>query len=391
VDQLTVAASVPPQRILVVNAGSSSLKLRVLGGTGTASDEVTGEADLPAIGGGTDGGTGSAAIKSAIESFGPVDAVGHRVVHGGTLYAAPVVITAEVRQRLESLTDLAPLHQPKSLAALDAVTSVLPDAPAVACFDTAFHATIPEEAATFALPAEWRTRWTLRRYGFHGLSHAYASRRAAELAGAASHGFPGELRVVTCHLGAGASLAAVHSGKSVDTTMGFTPLDGLVMATRSGSLDPGLVLWLEEHAHMPSRELASALETRSGLMGLAGTSDMREVLSRAAAGDARAILGRDVYLHRLRASIAAMAAAMDGLDILVFTGGVGEKSPEIRSRAADGLAFLGVAVSESRNTADKEAHGDDWEVSAPGAKVRTFVITAREDLQIAAEVRSVLG
>jgi acetate kinase len=374
----------------VVNAGSSSLKLRVLGGTGARSDEVTGEADLPAIGGGTDGGTGSAAIKSAIESFGPVDAVGHRVVHGGTLYAAPVLITAEVRQRLESLTDLAPLHQPKSLAALDAVASVLPDTPAVACFDTAFHATIPEEAATFALPAEWRTRWTLRRYGFHGLSHAYVSRRAAELTGHPTPATPAGLRVVTCHLGAGASLAAVHSGKSADTTMGFTPLDGLVMATRSGSVDPGLVLWLEEHAHMPSRELASTLENRSGLMGLAGTGDMREVLSRAAAGDARAILGRDVYLHRLRASIAAMTAAMDGLDVLVFTGGVGENSPEIRSRAADGLAFLGVAVDKAGNTLDKTARGDDWEITAQDAKVRAFVIAAREDKQIAAEVRSLL-
>jgi acetate kinase len=399
VDQLTDAASsapAPPRRILVVNAGSSSLKLRVLGGQGTESDEVTGAADLPAVGGGTDGGgtdggTGSAAIKAAIESFGPVDAVGHRVVHGGTLYAAPVLITAEVRQRLESLTDLAPLHQPKSLAALDAVASALPATPAVACFDTAFHATIPEEAATFALPAEWRARWTLRRYGFHGLSHAYVSRRAAELVGAVSPGSPGGLRVVTCHLGAGASLAAVHRGKSVDTTMGFTPLDGLVMATRSGSVDPGLVLWLEEHAHMPSRELAEALETRSGLMGLTGTADMREVLSRAAAGDARAILGRDVYLHRLRASIAAMAAAMDGLDVLVFTGGVGEKSAEIRSRAAGGLAFLGVAVDKSRNALGPAARSDDWEVSAPAAEVRTFVITAREDLQIAAEVRSVLA
>jgi acetate kinase len=397
VDQLT-------RRILVVNAGSSSLKLRVLGGQGAESDEVTGAADLPAVGGGTGsdtgGGTGSAAIKAAIESFGPVDAVGHRIVHGGTLYAAPVLITAEVRRRLESLTDLAPLHQPKSLAALDAVTAELPDTPAVACFDTAFHATIPEEAATFALPAEWRARWTLRRYGFHGLSHAYVSRRAAELVGAASPGSPGSpgsegspggLRVVTCHLGAGASLAAVHRGQSVDTTMGFTPLDGLVMATRSGSVDPGLVLWLEEHAHMPSRELATALENRSGLMGLTGTADMREVLSRAAAGDARAILGRGVYLHRLRASIAAMAAAMDGLDVLVFTGGVGEKSAEIRSRAADGLAFLGVAVDESRNALGPAARSDDWEVSAPAARVRTFVITAREDLQIAAEVRSVLA
>jgi acetate kinase len=378
VDQLT--------RVLVVNAGSSSLKLRVLGGHGAGSDEVTGEADLPAIGDDAGSGTGRAAIESAIASFGPVDAVGHRVVHGGPLYAAPVLITPEVRRGLESLTDLAPLHQPKSLAALDAVASVLPGTPAVACFDTAFHATIPEEAATFALPAEWRSRWALRRYGFHGLSHSYASRRAAELVG----GSAGGLRVVTCHLGAGASLAAVLAGKSVDTTMGFTPLDGLVMATRSGSVDPGLVLWLEEHAHLPSAELATTLETRSGLLGLAGTADMREVLSRAAAGDARAILGRDVYLHRLRASIAAMAAAMDGLDVLVFTGGVGERSAEVRSRAADGLAFLGVAVDESPDAPGPGTRADDWEVSAPGARVRTFVIAAREDLQIAAEVRSVL-
>jgi acetate kinase len=173
--------------------------------------------------------------------------------------------------------------------------------------------------------------------------------------------------------------------------MGFTPLDGLVMATRSGSVDPGLVLWLEEHAHMPSRELAATLESRSGLAGLAGTGDMREVLSRAAAGDQRAVLGRDVYLHRLRASIAAMTAAMDGLDVLVFTGGVGENSPEIRSRAVDGLAFLGVAVDESRNTLGNEARGDDWEITAPDAKARTLVIAAREDRQIAAEVRSVLS
>jgi acetate kinase len=401
----------PPHRILVVNAGSSSLKLRVLGSAEAASDDVTAAADLPAVdddgqAGGAGGGTGGASIKAAVESFGPVDAVGHRIVHGGTLYAAPVLVTAEVRQRLESLTDLAPLHQPKSLAALDAVTSVLPDTPAVACFDTAFHATIPAAAATFALPVEWRTRWTLRRFGFHGLSHSYVSRRAADLVGAGAvtattsgtgagpaqsrAGTPGGLRVVTCHLGAGASLAAVQGGRSVDTTMGFTPLDGLVMATRSGSVDPGLVLWLEEHAHMPSRELAATLENRSGLTGLAGTGDMREVLSRAADGDARAVLGRDVYLHRLRASIAAMAAAMDGLDVLVFTGGVGENSPEIRSRAAAGLGFLGVAVDESRSAHGGAAGSDDWEITAKDAKVRTFVIAAREDKQIATEVRSVL-
>jgi acetate kinase len=261
----------------------------------------------------------------------------------------------------------------------------------VACFDTAFHATIPEAAATFALPVEWRTRWPLRRFGFHGLSHSYVSRRAAELTGHPTPDAPAGLRVVTCHLGAGASLAAVHSGKSVDTTMGFTPLDGLVMATRSGSVDPGLVLWLEEHAGMPSRELASTLESRSGLTGLAGTGDMREVLSRAAVADERAVLGRDVYLHRLRASIAAMAAAMDGLDVLVFTGGVGENSPEIRSRAAAGLGFLGVTVDDARNTLDKSARGgEDWEITAAGARVRTFVVAAREDKQIAQEVRSLL-
>jgi acetate kinase len=368
-------------RVLVVNAGSSSLKLRVL----TGDDEVAGSADLPAPRGAAD----SAQIKATIETFGRVDAVGHRVVHGGTLYAAPVLVTDEVRRRLESLTDLAPLHQPKSLAALDAVQAVLPRTPAVACFDTAFHATIGPAAATFALPAEWRTRWTLRRYGFHGLSHCYASRRAGELLGWPADREPGRPRVVTCHLGAGASLAAVQSGRSVDTTMGFTPLDGLVMATRSGSVDPGLVLWLEEHAGMPPRELAATLERRSGLAGLAGTADMREVLARAADGDPSALLGREVYLHRLRACIAGMAAAMDGLDALVFTGGVGENSAEVRIRAADGLGFLGVRLDESRNAGGE--HGADWEIGADGSAVRSFVIAAREDKQIAAEVRSVLG
>jgi acetate kinase len=373
-------------RVLVVNAGSSSLKLRVLAGGG----EVTGSADLPAVGDGPGEADGQA-IKAAVESLGPVDAAGHRIVHGGTEYTAAVLVTDEVRQRLEALTDLAPLHQPKSLAALAAVTAALPDVPAVACFDTAFHATIGDAAATFALPAEWRMRWALRRYGFHGLSHAYASRRAAELTGQPDPGRPAGLRVVTCHLGSGASLAAVSGGQSFDTTMGFTPLDGLVMATRSGSVDPGLVLWLEEHAGLPAGELAEALEKRSGLAGLAGTGDMREVLSRAAAGDERAVLGRDVYLHRLRAAIAAMAAAMGGLDVVAFTGGVGENAAEVRARAGASLGFLGVAVDESRNMRPKDAHGDDWEVTVPGAAVRTFVIAAREDLQIAAEARALLA
>jgi acetate kinase len=369
VDQLT--------RVLVVNAGSSSLKLRVL----DHDDEVVASADLPAPRGSAD----SDAVRAAIGSFGPVSAVGHRVVHGGTLYTGPVLITKEVRWRLESLTDLAPLHQPKSLAALDAVWSAAPETPAVGCFDTAFHASIGDAAASFALPAQWRTRWTLRRYGFHGLSHAYVAKRTAGLLGVPPD--TAGLRIVSCHLGAGASLAAIRGGRSVDTTMGFTPLDGLVMATRSGSVDPGLVLWLEQHAHMPPAELAAALEHRSGLQGLAGTPDMREVLSRAAGGDAQACLGRDVYLHRLRGSIAAMAAAMDGIDAITFTGGVGENSAEIRARAADGLGFLGIEVDDDRNSGT----GADHEIGADSAPVRAFVIAAREDKQIAAEVRSVLG
>ena len=368
-----VTAAIPAAgRVLVVNAGSSSLKLRVL----DPADAVSARADLPAPRDPAD----TSAIKSAIETFGPVDAVGHRIVHGGTLYTAPVQVDEQVRQRLESLTDLAPLHQPKSLAALDAVQAVLPGVPAVACFDTAFHATIPAAAATFALPAEWRTRWSLRRYGFHGLSRSYVSRQAAELLGRDA----GDLRLVTCHLGAGASLAAVRGGRSVDTTMGFTPLDGLVMATRSGSVDPGLVLWLEEHAQIPAAELAAALEHRSGLYGLAGTADMREILRRAAAGDTRAELAREAYLHRLRASIAAMTAAMDGLDAIVFTGGVGENSAEIRQRAMDGLGFLGLAADPASNGSGT----GDREIGAPAATARALVIAAREDIEIARQVRA---
>jgi acetate kinase len=299
-------------------------------------------------------------------------------VHGGTEFVAPVVIDDDVVRRLEALADLAPLHQPKSLRGIEVARKALPDVPAVACFDTAFHARIPAAAATYALPREWRKRWPLRRFGFHGLSHAYASRRAVELAGRDVH------RIVTCHLGAGASLAAVRDGVSIDTTMGFTPLDGLVMATRSGSVDPGLILWLEEHMGMPPSELASTLEHRSGLLGLSGTPDMKAILEAEASGNEDAHLAVEVYLHRLRASIAAMAAALGGLDVLVFTGGVGENSPPIRARAADGLGFLGVEVDARNDDASRDAE-------IGGGSVRAFVIAAREDVEIARGVRSALA
>jgi acetate kinase len=360
-------------RILVANAGSSTLKLRVL----DADDRLAGQADLPAPGGRVE----EAALRQAVQGFGHVDVVGHRIVHGGGEFTRAVRVDDEVRRALEGLSDLAPLHQPVSLAVLAAVSDALPDVPAVACFDTAFHADLPAAAATYALPAEWRRRWGLRRYGFHGLSHAYAARRAVALAG----GSPG-LRVVSAHLGAGASLSAVIDGRSLDTTMGFTPLEGLVMATRCGSVDPGLILWLEQHAGVTGEALADALEHRSGLVGLAGTADMRELEASSAAGTAEATLALEVYLHRLRAGIAAMAAAMGGLDVLVFTGGVGEHSALLRARAADGLRFLGVSLDPERN----QSGAADREIGAAGCRVSVFVVAAREDLEIAAQVRSVM-
>lgn len=362
-------------RILVVNAGSSTLKLSLLDG----DDAVKQQAELTV----PPGGTETDQLTGILQDWPAPDAVGHRIVHGGTRFRGPVRIDQYVEEQLRELTDLAPLHQPKSLAALDAVTAQLPGVPAVACFDTAFHATLPAAAATYAIPRQWRERYDIRRYGFHGLSHAYSSRRAAELLDRPQSG----LRIITCHLGAGASLAAVLGGRSMDTTMGFTPLDGLVMATRSGSIDPGLLLWLEEHEQMSTRQLAVALEEQSGLLGLAGTSDMREVEAAADREDPNASLALDVYTHRLAAGVAAMSAAIGGLDALVFTGGVGEHSAVVRRRAAERLRYLGAEIDETSNWT---AH-DDQDISATHASVRTLVIRAREDLEIARETRRLLS
>ncbi len=361
-------------RVLVVNAGSSSLKLAVLDG-----DEAVADVNLPAERGRID----PDALRSWIEAAGEIDAVGHRIVHGGSEFLEPVLVDDQVVVRLQALTDLAPLHQPKSLRGLEEVTRALPNVPAVACFDTAFHARMPAAASTYALPREWRGRWDLRRFGFHGLSHEYASQRAAELAGRPNDSF----RVVTCHLGAGASLAAVRDGVSVDTTMGFTPLEGLVMATRSGSVDPGLLLWLEEHMGMPPSELASTLEHRSGLLGLAGTADLGAILEAEAVGDENAGLAVEVYLHRLRGAVAAMAAALEGLDALVFTGGVGEHAPAIRERCCDHLGFLGVELDREVNA----TAAPDADVATGGSAVRVHVVRAREDLVIARAVARVLA
>ena len=361
--------------VVIVNAGSSSLKVRVLGPADGPDrslnvDPWDGSADHPEL---------AEFLAAAADAV----VVGHRVVHGGSAFSRAVRIDDAVIAAIRSLTDLAPLHQPRALAGIEAARRALPDVPGVACFDTAFHAGLPAAAARYALPEEWTRRLGLRRYGFHGLSHGYAARRAAELLGRD----PAGLRLVTCHLGAGASLAAVWQGRSVDTTMGFTPLEGLVMATRSGSVDPGLVMWLLQHGGLGLAEVATGLEQSAGLAGLSGipSGDMRAVLRAADAGDQQAWLAVEVYLHRLRREIAAMAAAMNGLDALVFTGGVGEHSPRIRAAAVAGLEFLGVSLDPAQDGVTSDA-----DISGPGP-VRALVVTAREDVEIARQARGVLA
>jgi acetate kinase len=363
-------------RVLVVNTGSSSLKLTRTDAEGavtasTTVDHWQGEGHL-------------APLQEFLAGCGPVDAVGHRVVHGGPRHTVAALVDDLLVAYLYSISHLAPLHNPRALAGIRAVRDLLPDVPTVAAFDTSFHATLPPAARTYALPREWNERWGLRRYGFHGLSHGYAVRRAAQLVGRPA----AELRIVSAHLGAGASLAAVRGGVSVDTSMGFTPLAGLVMNTRPGTVDPGLVLWLLEHGQVPGPELADVLEHHAGLKGLSGTSgDLREVLAGADRGDEACRLALDVYLHRLARETAAMTAATGGLDLLVLTGGVGEHAWQVRAGLASALAHLGVALEPGLNRA---ATGDA-DIGAEQAPVRTVVVTAREDLEIRRQVLEVLA
>lgn len=340
-------------RVLAVNAGSTSLKLSLVEADGSARSFDS--------------------LDDALAGP-PPDAVAHRVVHGGDRRTSALVDEGVVEE-LRALTDLAPLHQPPALEALATVRGALPDVPHVVCFDTAFHATIPAAATTYALPA--RLRALVRAYGFHGLSHAWASARAL------AH-VPGARRVLVAHLGGGASLCGVLDGASIATTMGFTPMDGLVMATRTGRIDPGAVLWLAEHT---DEDLGRVLARESGLAGLAGTADMREVLARDAAGDEDAVLALQVYLHRFGVEAAGVAAALGGLDVLVLTGGVGEGGPQVQSLLVERLGWLGVRMS-----ADPAPRvGDVQDVTGPGSTAQVLVVHAREDLQMAREAALIVA
>ena len=335
-------------KVLVVNAGSTSLKLSAVGDD-EESEPVESLATAP-----------------------PVEAVAHRVVHGGARFREPVLVDDEVRRELDELTELAPLHNAPALRALDEARRELPSVPHVAVFDTAFHATLPPEASTYALPRRWREEWGIRRFGFHGLSVAWAAERVH---------VP---RLVVCHLGGGCSVTAVLDGRSVDTTMGFTPLEGVPMGTRAGSIDPEIPLYLLRHRLLGLDEVERRLEHDSGLVGLAGTEDMRELES-SEAPEARLALG--VFCHRVAGAVAGTATALGGLDALVFTAGIGEGSASVRSDVCARLRFLGVDLDDDANAAVVP----DADVATESSDVRVWVVHAREDVLAARGARSLLA
>jgi acetate kinase len=362
--------------VLIVNMGSSSLKWVVLDAT---TEGVLHQGDAHWTG--SEGGRHGEELEAALAQVPPVAAVGHRVVHGGARFTDAVIIDDEVRREIEGLSELAPLHNPAALAGIDAAVARFPSAPQVAAFDTAFHASMPEYARTYAVPWEWTSRWGVRRFGFHGLSVEYAVQRLSELLGQRPR------RSVVCHLGAGCSMTAVLDGRSVDTSMGFTPLEGLMMAQRSGSLDPGLLLYLLTRRGLDAATLDRELNQSSGLLGVSGVSaDLREVQAAADAGQERARLAIDMFVYRVVAYIGAMVGALGGLDALVFTGGIGEHSRRVRQSVVERLGYLGAVLDPARNDADPV----DKDIAAAESPVRVYVIAAREDLSILRLTRRVL-
>jgi acetate kinase len=344
--------------ILVVNAGSTSLKLHVVTADGASN-----------------------AVESFGAAMGKVDAVAHRVVHGGAHFRDPVLIDAAVRAKIRELIVLAPLHNAPALEAIDAAQEALPDVRHVAVFDTSFHRTIPAEAFEYAVPRRWREDWGIRRYGFQGLSVEWCAERVRELIGHAVD------RLVVCHLGGGSSVTAVVAGRSVDTTMGFTPLEGVPMNTRSGSVDPGALLYVLREGLLDADALDHALNLDSGVTGLASAVGMIEIERQATAGDQAAELALAVMLHRLAAAVAAMAAAAGGLDALAFTGGIGEGSTLVRERLCSRLRFLGVELDTAKN----ERPELDCDVAAESSAVRILVVRAREELVAARAARALLA
>jgi acetate kinase len=361
--------------ILVLNAGSSSLKFDLFEGSQEAieanSERVLAKGEVERV---SSMGDALGSVFQKIDGK-AVDAVGHRVVHGGDKFHQSVIIDAEVEKQIEELSVLAPLHNPHNLEAYRAAREHLPDVPQVAVFDTAFHHTLPPRAYIYGLPYEYMTEKKIRRYGFHGISHRYVSWRFAQLQGRQRSDY----RMITCHLGNGCSVCAIEYGKSIDTSMGFTPLEGLIMGTRSGDVDAGAVLHLITHEKEDPSRLLHVLNGASGLKGISGVSnDMRDLLRESDTGNERATLAVDAFCYRVRKYIGMYLAAMNGADALIFTGGIGENAGAIRAKICEGLSELGIAVDPAANESDRR---DAREIG--GARIPVWVVPTDEELLIA--------
>lgn len=370
-------------RVLVLNAGSSSVKFQVID---LVLDQriLQGSIEDIGTGGVADHEHALAQVMEQVGELELIDAVGHRVVHGGERFREPTIITDEVGQHIAQLSALAPLHNPANLRGIQAARRVLPGVPHVAVFDTAFHQSMPPEAYTVALPQELRTQHGIRKYGFHGTSHQYVSRVASDMLGGetAAH------RVITAHLGNGSSLAAIRGGVCIDTSMGFTPLQGLIMGTRAGDLDPAIITHLIDTVGLDVTEVSDILNRRSGLQALAGTNDFRAITDRAEAGEPEAALALEAWAWRVRHYIGGYAALLGGVDALVFTGGIGENSAIGRARATAGLGFAGITIDAYLNAQKRD---NARFISPSGAPVAVMVIPTNEEWEIASQVSAVVG
>lgn len=395
-------------KVLVINAGSSSLKYQLI----DMDDEsvlAKGICERIGIGGSITHKTGSfvdqheidfpthaEAFKellrllstgehAVINNVSEITAIGHRVVQGGEYFSKSGLINEDMLKILESISDLAPLHNPAHIMAIRACQSVFDaSVPQIAVFDTAFHQTIPKHAYMYAIPYELYEKYQIRKYGFHGTSHRFVSARVAEVLGKPLS----ELKIITCHLGNGSSITAVSGGKSIDTSMGFTPLDGVVMGTRCGSIDPSVVTFIQEKEKMSPQQASDLMNKKSGFVGVSGvTSDQRDLVAAAESGNERAQLTLDMQRYGIKKYIGSYAAAMGGVDAIVFTGGIGENATETRLRSCKGLEFMGVEIDETVNAA---THGTDTEISKPGSKVKVFVIATNEELVIARDTVAIV-
>ena len=366
-------------RILVINAGSSSVKFGVFeGGEHVFKHSLDGLEHIePAL-----EKIPSILKENTYEDF---DAIGHRIAHGGEAFLESCLIDSQVISAIESCVPLAPLHNPPNLAGIRIAQKTWPDLPQVAVFDTAFHQTMPQKAITYAVPQEWRDLG-LRRYGFHGTSHKYVMQRVAEELSKS----PEDLKIISCHLGNGASICAIDRGASVDTSMGMTALEGLVMGTRSGDVDPGLFAFLHRTQGLTADQIEKSLYSESGLKALAGSNDMRVIEDKAADGDKIAQLALDIYAYRVRKYIGAYTAAMGGVDVLAFTGGIGEHSASMRKRTCEGLDFMGLDFDEKKNAAVKLEGFEAPQIQKDNAKVKVIVTQTREQWMIAREAENIL-